>query len=302
MLKVCLLVTWWRSVRKKPRRGGGEVEKSLGEPSLTRLSLLPFTYHAVSHHRHHNQPPRQHSRTLMNAASEGEGNQRDQSKRRARPPHDGEVRMMNGASSSSQAAQAPGQAAPLLAIIYSEFDNTLGPTIRCQAPQGYVCWVCVYFPGCLLGPPLACASSHASPSHHPPTHSFLSQEFFDSISDYVITGRQLYGRTIAVTASDLQVVGFPLCIENEKVRPCPCVRRTLPPSSLHYPLIFYSLSTHPTLTVRPQHFPFQRQLCPARPRGPYSVRAYPSEACPDPPCLGSRKRVHLPPGKEGASQ
>jgi hypothetical protein len=25
---------------------------------------------------------------------------------------------------------------PLLAIVYSEFDNTLGPTIRCQAPEG----------------------------------------------------------------------------------------------------------------------------------------------------------------------
>ncbi len=74
-------------------------------------------------------------------------------------------------------------AAPLLAIVYSEFDNTLGPTIRCQAPEG-----------------------------------FLSQELFDSISDYVITGRQLYGRTVSVTASDLLVVGFPLCIENDKVR------------------------------------------------------------------------------------
>ena len=26
----------------------------------------------------------------------------------------------------------------LLAIVYSEFDNTLGPTIRFQAPDGYV--------------------------------------------------------------------------------------------------------------------------------------------------------------------
>ena len=25
---------------------------------------------------------------------------------------------------------------PLLAIVYSEFDNTIGPTIRCQAPEG----------------------------------------------------------------------------------------------------------------------------------------------------------------------
>jgi hypothetical protein len=49
-------------------------------------------------------------------------------------------------------------------------------------------------------------------------YSFLSQEVFDSISDYVITGRQLYGKTVAVTVSDLQIVGFPLCIENEKVR------------------------------------------------------------------------------------
>jgi hypothetical protein len=142
------------------------------------------------------------------AASEDDSTQ---SRRRARE-------VMNGASSYSQAAQAPGQAAPLLAIIYSEFDNTLGPTIRCQAPEGYVCVVCV----CLLClPALRLLSRFPIPPVH--LYSFLSQEFFDSISDYVITGRQLYGRTIAVTASDLQVVGFPLCIENEKVRPCPCV-------------------------------------------------------------------------------
>jgi hypothetical protein len=51
----------------------------------------------------------------------------------------------------------------------------------------------------------------------PPTYSFLSQELFDGISDYVITGRQLYGRVVAVATADYQVLGFPLAIENEKV-------------------------------------------------------------------------------------
>lgn len=107
----------------------------------------------------------------MNAASEGE----DQSRRRARPQQqpDGEVsRGMNGASSCSQAAHAahaPGQAAPLLAIIYSEFDNTLGPTIRCQAPEGYVCLACVSLRvSFALLAARACASSHMLPIL--PTH------------------------------------------------------------------------------------------------------------------------------------
>lgn len=52
------------------------------------------------------------------------------------------------------------------------------------------------------------------PSRH---RSFLSQEIFDGISDYVITGRQLYGRVMGVATADYQVLGFPLAIENEKV-------------------------------------------------------------------------------------
>lgn len=101
-------------------------------------SFIPCHF---SCHHHHNHDDRE---VLMKAAAASE---HEQSRRRARPQH-GEVRRgMNGASSSSQAAHAaahvPGQAAPLLAIIYSEFDNTLGPTIRCQAPEGYVCLACV---------------------------------------------------------------------------------------------------------------------------------------------------------------
>jgi hypothetical protein len=48
---------------------------------------------------------------------------------------------------------------------------------------------------------------------------FLSQEVFDSISEYVITGRQLCGRTINVTACDYQILSFPICIDHEKVSP-----------------------------------------------------------------------------------
>jgi len=46
---------------------------------------------------------------------------------------------------------------------------------------------------------------------------FLSQDIFDSISDYLITGKQLYGRVLTVTAFNYQIMGYPLSIENEKV-------------------------------------------------------------------------------------
>jgi hypothetical protein len=35
-------------------------------------------------------------------------------------------------------AEKEDAAGPLLAIIYSDFDNTIGPTIRCQTPDGCV--------------------------------------------------------------------------------------------------------------------------------------------------------------------
>ncbi len=100
----------------------------------------------------------------------------------------------------------------LLAIVYSEFDNTLGPTIRYQAPEGCVrAWgitVCVQ----PIDPIPPFTYTQQTP------RSFLSQELFDGISDYVITGRQLYGRVVAVATADCQVLGCPLAIENEKVR------------------------------------------------------------------------------------
>jgi len=74
----------------------------------------------------------------------------------------------------------------------------------------------------------ACVGYHCvcpTDRSHPPftytqqtPRSFLSQELFDGISDYVITGRQLYGRVVAVATADCQVLGCPLAIENEKVR------------------------------------------------------------------------------------
>lgn len=48
--------------------------------------------------------------------------------------------------------------------------------------------------------------------------SLLSQEVFESLSDYVITGKQLCGRTVTVNANNTHLMGVPLCIEHEKVR------------------------------------------------------------------------------------
>lgn len=228
-----MLLKLWLSVGRGNH--GGEV---VDTGNRAKHDISPCSQNLLSCHRHnHNDRS-----TLLNATRESEEHLQVQNRGRAHPPSQqaaGEVRMMNEKGSRSQAAnaaQASGQAAPLLAIIYSEFDNTLGPTIRCQAPEGCVCLVCVSLRVSFVSLPSRLLH-HAFHPNRPPVHSFLSQDFFDSISDYVITGRQLYGRTIAVTACDLQVVGFPLCIENEKVRPF--LRLILSPSLSTCPL------THP---------------------------------------------------------
>lgn len=69
----------------------------------------------------------------------------------------------------------------LKGVFYAEFDNIAGPKILYQAPDG-----------------------------------FLSPDKFDGISDYVIMVGQLCGKHITVNAFGLTVMGYPLCINNEK--------------------------------------------------------------------------------------
>jgi hypothetical protein len=70
---------------------------------------------------------------------------------------------------------------PLLAIVFAEFDNTVGPKITCQAPEG-----------------------------------FLSPELFDSISDLIITGPELCHKLVSVNAGPYTVIGYPMQLSHKK--------------------------------------------------------------------------------------
>lgn len=67
------------------------------------------------------------------------------------------------------------------ALFYSEFDNVTGPKIIFQSPSKY-----------------------------------LSSEVFDAVSDYIITGKQLCGSLITVTAFGHKIMSYPLSVEDNK--------------------------------------------------------------------------------------
>ncbi|OQR95534.1 hypothetical protein THRCLA_07784 [Thraustotheca clavata] len=67
------------------------------------------------------------------------------------------------------------------AIFYSEFDNIAGPQIVYQAPP-----------------------------------NALSNEVFDSVSGYIIIDKALCGKIITVCPQDIKIVGYPVCIEDDK--------------------------------------------------------------------------------------
>src|SRR4051812_37127308 len=70
---------------------------------------------------------------------------------------------------------------PLLAIFFAEFDNTVGPKITCQAPQG-----------------------------------FLSDELFDAIADFMITGPELCHKLVTVAAFQYTLIGYPMSLSHKK--------------------------------------------------------------------------------------
>ncbi|ETV75616.1 hypothetical protein, variant 1 [Aphanomyces astaci] len=67
------------------------------------------------------------------------------------------------------------------AIFYSEFDNIAGPQIVYQAPP-----------------------------------NALSNEVFDSVSGYIIIDKALCGKIITVCPQGIKIVGYPVCIEDDK--------------------------------------------------------------------------------------
>ncbi len=70
----------------------------------------------------------------------------------------------------------------LLAITYSEFDNIVGPRLVYQYPP-----------------------------------NVMTQDTFDSVSDYVIVGNHLCGKLICVKLDDQQYINYSVAIENPKV-------------------------------------------------------------------------------------
>lgn len=91
-------------------------------------------------------------------------------------------------SSAAAAAAAPTTAHgqdrpsfPLLAIFFAEFDNTLGPKITCQSPPG-----------------------------------FLSDDTFDSIADFLITGPELCHKLVTVSVGALTIIGYPMLLHHKK--------------------------------------------------------------------------------------
>ncbi|KAL7691953.1 putative nitrogen permease regulator 2 [Plasmopara halstedii] len=66
-------------------------------------------------------------------------------------------------------------------LFYSEFDNVAGPVIVFQAPK-----------------------------------NVLSNEVFDSVSGYIIIDKALCGKIITVRAHHVKIVGYPVCIEDDK--------------------------------------------------------------------------------------
>ena len=89
------------------------------------------------------------------------------------------------------------------AILYSEFDNVTGPKVgRCCRLCCPLAWLHARF--------LLAQIIHQTPE------GFLSNELFDSVSDYIITGKQLCGKLITVNAPPYKIMSFPLCIEDDK--------------------------------------------------------------------------------------
>lgn len=73
------------------------------------------------------------------------------------------------------------QKSPLLGITYSEFDNKVGPQLLYAYPEGV-----------------------------------MTRENFENLSDYVIVGKHLCGKIIAVKTDELQFMNFSVAIDNAK--------------------------------------------------------------------------------------
>jgi hypothetical protein len=78
----------------------------------------------------------------------------------------------------------------LIGVIYSEFDNTVGPQLLYEHPQGV-----------------------------------LSHKAFESISDYVIVGKHLCEKVMIIKIEGMQLLNYSVAIENSKV----CVAKVVIP-------------------------------------------------------------------------
>jgi hypothetical protein len=69
----------------------------------------------------------------------------------------------------------------ILGITYSQFDNIVGTKLMCSYPK-----------------------------------DVLSTDLFESISDYVIVGKNLSGKTIMIQMDGIKYLNLSICVENSK--------------------------------------------------------------------------------------
>jgi nitrogen permease regulator 2-like protein len=71
----------------------------------------------------------------------------------------------------------------LLATLYAEFDNEVGPRLLFQYPEGYV-----------------------------------TDKTFETLSDFIILGKHLCEKIVVIKYENHQIVNFCVAIENSKVK------------------------------------------------------------------------------------
>ena len=115
----------------------------------------------------------------------------------------------------------PGRRCPLLCCFYAEFDNKVGPKICYQSPAGFMQQP-VETPVDRMEQRLD--QTFQEISQDPSVHSRINSDslidndnsIFDSCSEYIITGSELSGTIINLSANNIHVLSRPTMIANER--------------------------------------------------------------------------------------
>ena len=115
----------------------------------------------------------------------------------------------------------PGHRCPLLCCFYAEFDNKVGPKICYQSPAGFMQQP-IETPVELMEQRLD--QTFREISQDPNAKSRINSDslndndnsIFDSCSEYIITGSELSGTIINLSANNIHVLSRPTMIANER--------------------------------------------------------------------------------------